>query len=100
LFGLVASFLITFAKVPVILFIAIAIVVTIALASGLVVRRNEHVRHLLTEGWAPLFGAMIITSGSGLVLDTFVERYAGYALLAIAFGGKSSMIYYRCKHCI
>jgi solute carrier family 41 len=58
-----------------------------AAACGLAVRRNKHVAHLLTQGWSPLLGAMVITSGSGLVLDAFVGRYSGYALLAVAFGG-------------
>ena len=30
---------------------------------------------------------MVITSASGIVLDLFVTRYDGYALLAVAFGG-------------
>ncbi|RDX52887.1 hypothetical protein OH76DRAFT_1470326 [Lentinus brumalis] len=49
--------------------------------------RNENVRHLLTEGWSPLFIAMIISTGTGIVLDTFVERYSGFALLAVVIAG-------------
>ncbi|KAH9992844.1 hypothetical protein BJV77DRAFT_1001392 [Russula vinacea] len=48
---------------------------------------NEHARPLLKEGWTPLLGSMVITSASGIVLDLFVSRYDGYALLAVAFGG-------------
>ncbi|KAI9445755.1 Mg transporter [Lactarius psammicola] len=46
-----------------------------------------HVRPLLGAGWTPLLGAMVITSASGIVLDVFVSRYEGYAILAVAFGG-------------
>lgn len=52
-----------------------------------VTHRNENVRHLLTEGWSPLFIAMIISTGTGIVLDTFVERYSGFALLAVVIAG-------------
>jgi len=53
----------------------------------IVARRNPHVKDLLTQGWSPLFGAMIISSSSGIVLDMFVGRYEGFALLAIAING-------------
>ncbi len=67
---------------------AVIVFVTLcAIACIVVVRRNEHVRPLLGVGWTPLLGAMVITSLSGVVLDTFVSRYEGYAILAVAFGG-------------
>ncbi|GAA5978044.1 hypothetical protein JCM10908_004208 [Rhodotorula pacifica] len=44
--------------------------------------RNPYVQELLTMGWTPLFAAMAISSGSGVVLETYVTRYPGYALLA------------------
>ncbi|KAI0261732.1 hypothetical protein BC834DRAFT_894338 [Gloeopeniophorella convolvens] len=68
-------------------FITIGLIATCAVACAFIVRRNEHVAPLLKDGWTPLLGAMIITSGSGIVLDMFVSRYEGYALLAVAFGG-------------
>jgi solute carrier family 41 len=46
--------------------------------------KNPHVKHLLREGWSPLFGAMIISNGTGAVLDLFVSRYKDYGLLAVA----------------
>ena len=52
-----------------------------------VTRRNPHVRELLKEGWVPLFAAMVISSGTGIVLDTFVTRYEGFALLAVVISG-------------
>ncbi|KZO90389.1 hypothetical protein CALVIDRAFT_542714 [Calocera viscosa TUFC12733] len=50
-------------------------------------RRNEHVRDLLWQGWSPLFAAMVISTGAGLVLEGFVDRYEGFGMLAIVIGG-------------
>ncbi|KAF7353839.1 Chromatin-remodeling complexes subunit ngg1 [Mycena venus] len=41
----------------------------------------------LLRRWAPLFGAMVISSGTGIVLDLFVSRYDGFALLAVVISG-------------
>ena len=68
-------------------FLTIGVVVVWAIACAYVVIQNEHVRPLLKEGWTPLLASMVITSASGIVLDLFVDRYDGYALLAVAFGG-------------
>ena len=51
------------------------------------VRRNIHVRDLLGQGWSPLFGAMAISSATGIILDLFVSRYKGFALLAVIISG-------------
>lgn len=51
-------------------------------------RRNKFVKDLMKEGWSPLFGAMAISCGAGIVLDMFVGRYQGFALLAIVIGGE------------
>ena len=69
-------------------FIVIAAVILFAMACASIVRKNERVRPLLKDGWTPLLGAMVISSASGIVLDLFVTRYDGYALLAVAFGGR------------
>ncbi|OCH88237.1 hypothetical protein OBBRIDRAFT_734865 [Obba rivulosa] len=84
--GLVSSLHLMVIDTPVPLIIVITL---IAAAVGwiIVTQRNPHVRHLLLEGWAPLFLAMVISSGTGLVLDTFVSKYNGYALLAIVVTG-------------
>ncbi len=68
-------------------YVVVAVVTLSAIACASVVRRNEHVRPLLGAGWTPLLGAMVIASASGIVLDVFVSRYEGYAILAVAFGG-------------
>ena len=49
--------------------------------------RNPHVKSLITEGWSPLFGAMVISSATGIVLDMFVSRYEGFAILAVVISG-------------
>ncbi|KAH9961041.1 hypothetical protein BC827DRAFT_1132217 [Russula dissimulans] len=68
-------------------FLVIGVVVLWAIACAYITLQNEYARPLLKEGWTPLLGAMVITSASGIVLDLFVSRYVGYALLAVAFGG-------------
>jgi len=86
LLGLMSTLLVLGAEtlVP---FLIIGIVVVWAIACTYVALRNEYVKALLKQGWTPLLGAMVITSASGIVLDLFVSRYDGYALLAVAFGG-------------
>jgi solute carrier family 41 len=69
-------------------FVVIAIVILFATFCATFVMKNEHVRPLLKDGWIPLLGAMVISSASGIVLDLFVSRYDGYALLTVAFGGR------------
>lgn len=69
---------------PLVVIIALAVA---AVAWAFVTRRNRHVSHLLLEGWIPLFVAMIISCGTGIVLDLFVSRYEGFALLATVISG-------------
>lgn len=59
----------------------------IAVGLAVAVHRNPQVTHLLRQGWWPLFAAMIISNGTGLLLDTFVSRYQGYALIAVVITG-------------
>ncbi|KAK0227911.1 Mg transporter [Armillaria fumosa] len=86
LIGAVSTVLIRFLHTPVPLIIC-AIVVLSAISCGVSTRRNSHVRDLISEGWSPLFGAMIISSATGIVLDLFVSRYEGFALLAVVISG-------------
>lgn len=48
---------------------------------------NPRIKGLLREGWTPLLGAMVISSGTGMILDTFVSRYRDYAMVSIAQDG-------------
>ncbi|PBK64588.1 hypothetical protein ARMSODRAFT_1087986 [Armillaria solidipes] len=86
LIGAVSTVLIRFLHTPVPLIIC-AIVVLSAISCGVSTRRNSHVRDLMSQGWSPLFGAMIISSATGIVLDLFVSRYEGFALLAVVISG-------------
>ena len=71
-------------------FIILICLSTAAVGWTILTRRNAPVRHLLLEGWVPLFAAMIISCGTGIVLDLFVSRYDGFALLAAVIGGMPS----------
>ncbi|KIO25583.1 hypothetical protein M407DRAFT_208950 [Tulasnella calospora MUT 4182] len=49
--------------------------------------KNAEVKHLLGSGWTPLFGAMLISSGTGMVLEKFVKKYEGFGLMAVIISG-------------
>ncbi|KAF8437557.1 hypothetical protein L210DRAFT_3405455 [Boletus edulis BED1] len=82
----VSSFLINWVNTLLPLIIAILVICSAA-ACGVVVRRNDVVRDLIWQGWTPLFGAMVISSGTGIVLDMFASRYPGFPLLAVVISG-------------
>ena len=86
LLGLVSTGLIDYLRTPIPLILGI-IVVVVAVACLVYTMRNPDVRDLVKQGWSPLFGAMIISSGTGIVLDLFVTRYEGFALLAVVISG-------------
>ncbi|KAF8638855.1 hypothetical protein AX17_001911 [Amanita inopinata Kibby_2008] len=86
LLGLISNFLIPFLNTP-IPFVIFILVLVSAITCLCLTRRNQHVRGLLLKGWSPLFGAMIISSGTGIVLDLFVSKYAGFAVLAVVISG-------------
>lgn len=92
LLGFVSSFLIGWIHGPIPLLAALLIAI-VALACFVLTRRNKHVKPLLGQGWAPLFGAMVISSGTGIVLDLFVSRYKGFALLAVVISGETHSHY-------
>ncbi|KAL1742222.1 Mg transporter [Schizophyllum fasciatum] len=74
--------------IPLIPLLVFAAVLTGALAClTALLRRFPHVRPRLREGWAPLFGAMAISSATGIVLDLFVSRYEDFAVLAVVISG-------------
>ncbi|PWZ02816.1 hypothetical protein BCV70DRAFT_224476 [Testicularia cyperi] len=86
LLGLLASALVHFEGT----FLATLILAGLAaacIACFIVTYRNAYVRELLTSGWVPLLVAMFISSGAGLVLDNFVQKYEGFALLAPVISG-------------
>ena len=71
-------------EAPFILVIIIVAIFVGAIGWAVLANKNPHVKPLLREGWTPLFGAMIISNGTGAVLDLFVSRYKDYGLLAVA----------------
>ncbi|KAI8972758.1 hypothetical protein BDB01DRAFT_809173 [Pilobolus umbonatus] len=56
---------------------------------GYLAWRNPHVKDLLFTGWTPVVVAMFISSGSGLVLERFVEQFQGLAMLTPILCGLS-----------
>ncbi|KAL7282933.1 hypothetical protein ACG7TL_002351 [Trametes sanguinea] len=86
LLGVISELLLHVLNTPIPLIITMVLAAA-AVGWAFVTHRNEHVKHLLKEGWSPLFVAMAISSGTGIVLDTFVERYSGFALLAVVIAG-------------
>jgi solute carrier family 41 len=49
--------------------------------------KNPRVKGLLVDGWSPLIGAMVISSGTGMILEGFVGKYKDYGLVSIAQDG-------------
>lgn len=86
LLGLVSTFLINYVNTPLPLVFGIITVVS-ACFCAYIVSRNQHVRSLIKQGWTPLFAAMAISSATGIILDVFVSRYSGFALLAVIISG-------------
>ncbi|KAI8850280.1 hypothetical protein BC829DRAFT_164744 [Chytridium lagenaria] len=52
-----------------------------------IVLRNEYVRDVLNSGWSPLLAAMSISSFGGLVLEKFIEKFIGLAVLIPVMNG-------------
>ncbi|KAI0823908.1 hypothetical protein BC628DRAFT_1323965 [Trametes gibbosa] len=86
LLGVISELHLHILHTPIPLFIVILLAIA-AVGWAYITNRNENVKHLLREGWSPLFIAMAISTGTGIVLDTFVERYSGFALLAVVITG-------------
>lgn len=85
--GLVSTLLIPFLHTPLPFVVGIAVVVAAGFCLVYTLR-NQHVRPLLKEGWSPLLGAMVISSATGMILDVFVSRYEGFAILAVVISGQ------------
>ncbi|KAG2073486.1 hypothetical protein BDR04DRAFT_1050215 [Suillus decipiens] len=86
LLGVISSILIIVINTPIPLICA-ALTVLSATLCVFLVRRNSSVKDLIYQGWVPLFGAMVISCATGIVLDIFVSRYQGFPLLAIVISG-------------
>ncbi|KAG2132842.1 solute carrier family 41 member 1 [Suillus bovinus] len=86
IFGIISSILINVVNTPIPLICVILTILSATLCVFLV-RRNSSVKDLIYQGWVPLFGAMVISCATGIVLDMFASRYQGFPLLAIAISG-------------
>lgn len=86
LLGVVSAVNIRCMHTPLPLLIMLALVVA-AVCWVMITRRNDHVGHLLWQGWLPLFVAMVISCAAGMVLDIYVGQYEGFAVLAILISG-------------
>jgi solute carrier family 41 len=87
LLGVISSILINVVNTPIPLICATLIILSATLCAFLV-RRNSSVKDLIYQGWVPLFGAMVISCATGIVLDMFASRYKGFPLLAIVISGE------------
>jgi len=57
---------------------------------------NEHVQSVLIEGWLPLFAAMLISSGTGILLESSLHKFSGLAVMlpvVTSVGGNIGSIY-------
>lgn len=86
LLGLLASALVHF-EGTFLATVILAALTVVCMAFFIVTFRNAYVRELLASGWVPLIVAMFISSGAGLVLDEYVGRYQGFALLSPVLSG-------------
>ncbi|KAN0066026.1 hypothetical protein ACQY0O_000118 [Thecaphora frezii] len=86
LLGLFASSLLHF-EGTLLATVILAALVAACIACLIATYRNAYVRELLTSGWVPLLVAMFVSSGAGLVLDTYVGLFEGFALLAPVMAG-------------
>ncbi|BEJ14949.1 hypothetical protein CspHIS471_0407160 [Cutaneotrichosporon sp. HIS471] len=56
------------------------------------VMRDTWVKDIARGSWIPLISAMLISSGTGMVLETGVGKYRGFALLAVSMTGLTGAI--------
>lgn len=72
--------------IPFLLLVSLLILTGFAFRAA---RNNAQVGHLVSSGWSPLFGAMLISTGTGIVLEKFVKKYEGFGLMAVVISGES-----------
>lgn len=56
------------------------------------VMRDTWVKDIARGSWIPLISAMLISSGTGMLLESGVRNYRGFALLAISMTGLTGAI--------
>ncbi|KAL1922196.1 uncharacterized protein VTP21DRAFT_9735 [Calcarisporiella thermophila] len=65
----------------------VGLVVMIPLCGWVAARNKKYIGALSEAGWIPILAAMLISSGAGLVLERFIAKYMGMALLSPVFNG-------------
>lgn len=88
------SFLATFLTLPQLSVLRLPLVVTLVFIVLLAFAtfaslRNAISRPLIKDGlsWIPLFCAMVVSSGTGLVLDKFVTKWKDFGGLSVVIAG-------------
>jgi solute carrier family 41 len=51
------------------------------------VLHNEHSRAIVKTGWTPLIASMLISSLAGLILERYIDKFAGMALFVPVLNG-------------
>ena len=89
LFGFIAAFVLLSSLssylIPTLILVFVTIILVLATFATF---RDRVSRPLISQGWTPLVCAMIVSSGTGLILDKFVTRWEGFGALAIVLSGK------------
>lgn len=65
---------------------------------------NPYVRELIWQGWVPLLLSLAISSGTGIVLESSVNEFRAFGLLAPVVTGRTATLimtfggYLKCFH--
>ncbi|KAH8921389.1 hypothetical protein BT69DRAFT_1221536 [Atractiella rhizophila] len=84
--GIVASSFLHFMGTIISTFVFILLVGWIAL-NFVLTWKNAYTQELLGSGWSPLLGAMIVSSGTGFVLERYANRFEGFPLFSLVVTG-------------
>jgi len=88
LFGFIAAFVLLSSLssylIPTLILVFVTIILVLATFATF---RDPVSRPLISQGWTPLVCAMIVSSGTGLILDKFVTRWEGFGALAVVLCG-------------
>ncbi|KDN42726.1 hypothetical protein K437DRAFT_257751 [Tilletiaria anomala UBC 951] len=86
LMGLLGSALVRF-EGTILATLILGALIAFCAACCIIALRNSYVKQLLSSGWTPLLVAMFVSSGAGIVLDSFVKTLDGFALLVPVITG-------------
>ncbi|CDZ97391.1 Predicted divalent cation transporter [Phaffia rhodozyma] len=89
--AVIGSFIVPYISTPLPLMI-LPIILLAGVGFTWITLRNEYVSDSINTGWTPLLVAVTISSATGVVLDRCVDRYEGFAILAVAMTGLSGAV--------